>query len=197
MNWNTMKKMKILITDVDEVLLDWSNSFDKFLRDNYGYEDVHLRDNPKRLWDVIGVDEKDIGNIMSIHNDSPEFAKLNYKKDAVILKDKHRLFDRIIAVTSCGNKKSIKEKRIKNLEDRFGNIIYEIQFLGFLNPKYKSLKKIKDEYPNATIFMIDDSVKDVEYARSLGINAYVYKTTFHNPKDLPVVESFTEFLEKM
>jgi FMN phosphatase YigB (HAD superfamily) len=189
--------MKILITDIDEVLLDWSDSFDKFLRENYGYDECHLRDNPKRLWEVVGVHERDIGGIMNIHNDSPTFAQLDYKNDSAILKNHYKKFDKIIAVTSCGSENSIQQKRIQNLKYKFGDIIDEIEFLDFLNPKHEALEKIKDRFSDAKIYMIDDSVKDVEYARSIGINAYVYKATFHDPKDLPVVDSFTQFLEKL
>lgn len=189
--------MKILITDIDEVLLDWSDSFDGFLRENYGYDDCHLRDNPQRLWEVVGVHESDIGGIMNIHNDSPAFANLDYKNDSDILKDNYKKFDRIIAVTSCGSDTSIQQKRIQNLKEKFGDIIDEIEFLDFLNPKHEALEKIKERFSDAKIYMIDDSVKDVEYARSIGINAYVYKATFHDPKDLPVVDSFTQFLEKL
>jgi len=189
--------MKILITDIDEVLLDWSDSFDKFLREEYGYDDIHLRDNPKRLWEVVGVHESDIGMIMSVHNDSTAFSKLDYKKDSAILKDNYKKFDKIIAVTSCGSDTSIQEKRIKNLTEKFGDIFDKIEFLDFLNPKHEALERIKEKFSEDRIYMIDDSVKDVEYARSIGIDAYVYKATFHDPKDLPVVESFTEFLEKL
>lgn len=189
--------MKILITDIDEVLLDWSDSFDKFLREEYQYDGCHLRDNPKRLWDVVGVHESDIGGVMAGHNDSPAFAYLDYKKDSAILKDNYKKFDKIIAVTSCGSEASIQEKRIKNLKEKFGDIFDDIEFLDFLNPKHEALQRIKDTFSNDKIYMIDDSVKDVAHARKIGIDAYVYKATFHDPKDLPVVESFSEFLEKL
>lgn len=188
--------MKILITDLDDTLLDWTKSFDTFIRENYGYDDVFLSDNPKRLWEILGVTKDEVTAIMKKHTQIERFGNLEYYKDAALINTMKNHFDKIIALTSCGNDKEIVEKRNKNVKSLFP-VIDNIIYLDFLHQKEDKLKSIIDAYPHTTFYMIDDNIIDVQSALDLGIQAWVYKSAFQHSKDLPIVETLSEFFEKI
>ena len=77
--------MKILITDIDDTLLDWTKSFDIFARKHFGYTGITLSKNPQRLWDALNTTKENIPEFMKAHNESSEFAQLEYLNDSEIL----------------------------------------------------------------------------------------------------------------
>lgn len=188
--------MKILITDLDDTLLDWTRSFDSYIRDMYGYDGVFLSDNPNRLWDVLYTTKEEVTNIMKYHTELERFGNLGYYKDAKILNDNADMFDKILAVTSCGKSDIITKKRDKNVNKLFP-VIEEVIYLDFLEQKDGMLRQLVTQYPDAEFYMIDDNIKDVKTAIDLGINAYAYRTAFHDPQDLPVVDSLQEFFDNI
>lgn len=187
----------ILIIDVDDVLLNWTKSFDKFVRVEYNYNGVYLIDNPQRLWEALGVDKSEIYEIMKHHNRLNSFADLEYYNDSEILINYIGLFDKVYCITSCGNTSKIMENRHANLVNRFHNFIDEYIFLDFLKPKFNKIDDIIHLHPNDEIYMLDDNVGDIEYAISIGVKGIVYKTAFHDSKDLPYVESMKEFIDSL
>ena len=185
--------MKILITDIDEVLLAWSKSFDKFIRENYEYTGIYIAESGQRLWELIDVPKEIIGEVMSEHTCLPSFGHLDYHNDAEVLNHNKDTFDKIIAITSCGNESHIMEARNNNIAEKFPDTIDEIIYLDYLEEKIQTIEKLISENPEAEFYMIDDSVLDIEKAIELGVKGYVYKTTFHDSKDLPTVDSLSEF----
>ena len=133
---------------------------------------------------------------MKAHSKIDRFGELDYYKDAHILNNQKGKFDLILAVTSCGNSDEIIKKRNANISKLFP-IIDDIIYLDFLEQKDKVLAEIVDKTPEAEIYMIDDNIKDVQTAIDLGIKAYAYRTAFHDPEELPVVDSLAEFFENI
>lgn len=189
--------MKILITDIDEVLLDWSKSFDQFARDNYGYTGVYIADSTKRLWDIVSVEKENIGKVMAEHTQLQRFGELEYHKDAKVLLEYKNMFDKIIAITSCGKAPHIMDARNRNIKNKFPKTVDEVIYLDFLQKKIDVIKDLVNTYPDAEFYMIDDSVDDIEKAIEVGVKGFVYRAAFHDPKDLPVVDTLTEFFQKI
>jgi len=185
--------MKILITDIDEVLLAWSKSFDKFIRDEYNYDGVYIGDSSQRLWELIDIPKEQIGEVMEKHTHLPSFGQLEFHNDAEILNKHNDTFDKIIAITSCGNDAHIMEARNNNIAEKFPGIIDEIIYLDFLKEKIDVIDRIMSENIDAKFYMIDDSVNDIEKAIDKGVNGFVYETPFHDAKNLPSVDSLSEF----
>lgn len=189
--------MRILITDIDDTLLDWTKSFDQFARKHFQYEGVPLSKNPQRLWDALKTSKENIPNFMKYHNESPEFAKLDYLNDAAILNIFYNRFDKIIGLTSCGDTPTVKELRTKNLNNLFPKLT-EVIYLPFLAQKDEILKELHMQYFHDTIYMIDDNIYDVETALKLGMKAAAYKTAFHKPDEkIPVVSNMSEFFKNI
>ena len=97
-NLNTRLKMKILITDIDDTLLDWTKSFDIFARKHFGYTGIALSKNPQRLWDALNTTKENIPEFMKAHNESSEFAQLEYLNDSEILNNVFDKFDKIFCM---------------------------------------------------------------------------------------------------
>jgi len=186
---------KILIIDIDDVLLDWTKSFDQFIRDKYAYNGIYLGDNSQRLWEVLKIDRTDIDKVMKEHSELDRFKNLNYYKDAEELMNYSHLFNKIISVTSCGTTENIIMKRNFNIRSKFGVHINDIIYLDFLNHKDEAIKKIIKNNQDAEIYMVDDNVDDIKNAILFGVKAYVYKSAFHDSTDLPTINSLKEFFE--
>ena len=187
---------KILITDIDDTLLDWTKSFDLFVRDKLNYTGESLCTSKARLWDALNVSKEEVPTLMMEHTKLDRFANLEYLKDANILNNYKSNFYKVIALTSCGDTDEIIVKRNKNIATLFP-IIDEIIYLDFMELKEDKLIQLVDMYKDYEIFMIDDNIYDVSSAINLGINAMVYKTNFHDCGTLPMVDNFTDFIEKI
>lgn len=196
-NLNTRLKMKILITDIDDTLLDWTKSFDVFARKHFGYNGIALSKNPQRLWDALNTTKENIPEFMKAHNESSEFAQLEYLNDSEILNNAFDKFDKIIGLTSCGDTPIVKTLRQNNLNKLFPKLT-EVIYLPFLAQKDEVLKELASQYNDAEIYMIDDNIYDVATALTLGMKAAAYNTPFHKPDEyIPVVNNMSEFFEKI
>ena len=187
--------MKILFTDIDEVLLAWSKSFDKFIRSEYGYNGVYIAESSQRLWELIDIPQDQIGEVMKKHSSLPSFGQLDYHNDANILNFHKNYFEKIIAITSCGNTPHIIKARNNNISEKFPDVIDEIIYLDFLQEKIDVIVKCMLENPEAQYYMINDSVNDIKKAIEKGVKGFVYKTTFHKSGNLPTVDNLSEFFK--
>ena len=132
--------MKILITDIDDTLLDWTKSFDIFARKHFDYNGIALSKNPQRLWDALNTTKENIPEFMKAHNESSEFAQLEYLNDSEILNNAFDKFDKIIGLTSCGDTPIVKTLRQNNLNKLFPELT-EVIYLPFLAQKDEVLKE--------------------------------------------------------
>jgi len=188
------RRDRLLIIDVDDVLLDWTSSFGKFITEHYGYKGVPLGENPKRLWDILNTDKETVIKIMKEHNNSSYFGELEYFKDSKLFNEPNN-FDKVVCVTSCGTEPEVQLARTKNLNNLFPGFIDEITFLPYFSEKSKEFTKIVLEHKDYEIFLLDDNVADVEFALTKGVLATVYKSSFYSSKGLQTVNNSQEFLD--
>jgi phosphoglycolate phosphatase-like HAD superfamily hydrolase len=188
-----MSGKKLLIIDVDDVLLDWTASFGDFITENYGYDGVPLGENPKRLWDILNVPKEQVIEIMKEHNNSSYFKKLKYFNDSKVFNQPHD-FDKVVCVTACGIELQVQLARMNNLEDLFPGFINEITCLPYYSEKFDEFTKIIEAHRSYDIFLLDDNVADVKFALKNGVNAFVYKSAFYDNENLRTVDNSTDFL---
>ncbi len=91
-------------------------------------------------------------------------------QDAIdFLKDKYNL----TVITSVGDNKGTKEAREKNIHTLFGNNVFDdVYCLPFRASKKDSFESFNTSYP---VTLIDDEIKNLNDAESLGFNVYRHK----------------------
>jgi len=185
---------KILIVDIDDVVLDWTASFDKYIRKFHGYDGVPLGENPKRLPDILNCSREKVISIMEEHNTSSRFKNLKNFKDSKELLLLNTYFEKVYSITSCGKSDQIRQNRLENLMVAIPCFIDELICLDFYEHKHEEIIEIINNHKDSEIYMLDDNVIDIEFAISKGVNGIVYKSAFYDSKGLITVNSCKEFI---
>jgi len=183
---------KVLICDIDDVLLDWSRSFNTFLEDQ-GYASLATCNNT--IKECLGITEEQVKDLMLKHNTSNSFSKIKPNKDSLLLNQYYKIFSKIYFISACGDQDIIVSKRLKNLKDLF-TFDFELITVQVHGSKYNKLKEITQDNTKKYYFL-DDRVQNVVHAEELGCISYVYYTHWTDPKGFKTVQTIQEFLKEI
>jgi len=128
---------KLLLTDVDGVVLNWSEQFNKYLKQYH--PDKALMDPTTFL------QTEDIGQLIKGYNLTAWIGFLQPLRDAqeVLPRFKEQGWT-IIACTSMGTDQYANALRKQNMEQVFPNVFDRIDIIPFMEPKDKWLSHYKD-----------------------------------------------------
>ena len=193
----------VIITDVDSVLLDWKYGLIHFLEEK-GINNDHIREhigstsflNPEFLF------KQDLNTSLKLlkeYNKSKWIAELPIFQQGSdkIIKELSEDYN-FIAVTCIGVEPINKTLRVQNLQDVYGNIFSENNVLTVDANKTKLpyLKQVKEQHKNIKFF-IDDEIKHLNNALSIGIQPVLYtndnKQT--NNKQIEVIDCWSKALD--
>lgn len=147
---------KIILTDVDDVLFDWSGEFTKWVLENTNHRPSR---SLKEFWHIekwldIPVQEAiDLVNVFNTCPDHwPNFKGIEAAKEVIsrLSSDGYKF----VAITACKSDEWAKQKRIENIEREFGNSFLDVHCVYYNESKYDYLKKydptywIDDKYDN-------------------------------------------------
>lgn len=171
---------KLILVDVDGVLLDWKNAFLQFM----ALENIIEKDNSKyHVWEWMETQDKkpideDKGKFMiEYFNRSAWMCFLDPHRDAVevvkALKEKGYEFK---AITSMHKDKPAQELRKMNLADVFGEgTISEITFLPTGADKREALTK----YEGSGAWWIEDKVENAKVGKDLGLKPIIIEHEYN------------------
>lgn len=171
---------KILLTDVDEVLFDWSTPFEEWVRQTYPeYRDVErpLRDH----WDVedwLGCELAESREMIRIFNGTSEIWS-NFKPLPGVVDNVHLLHEQgfhFAAITACARDVDTWEGRWKNINDVFGYGVFDtLHCVGLAEPKAGYLARYRPTY------WVEDKMKHAVDGANAGHKSFLvnYK---HNQK---------------
>lgn len=149
---------KIIITDIDECVLQWRESFIEFIKD----KNISLNgniDDHKELDDWVDVSSDDFIELLYEFNNSIKFGDLNvgYKSD-IFIPLLHEKGYKFYALTSCGSSDNIICNRIENIKRIFGDIFEEIICIELGKSKDENLKLlphdcvwVEDKFSNSEL----------------------------------------------
>ena len=145
-------KKQFILTDVDDVLLDWIGPFQEFL-----HAKGIMTNTPTLLdWDLstwITLPDSEIRQLVHEFNNSNYFHRLPAFKDAKsVIKDLAKTHE-IVAVTSCSRDNKIVTDRMKNLQVEFGINFHQVHCLNYGEDKKEFLSK----YPPS--FWLEDKLE--------------------------------------
>ena len=158
---------KIILTDADGVLVNWSNGFDKFMS-NLGHELIPGTDHHYSMSARYDITDAQAYELINEYNRSPCIASLGPYEDSVEYVKK--LADdgfKFVCITSLSSDSSAAKYRKKNLEELFGDIFIELICLETGSSKKSALFPWKD----SNFFWIEDHIKNAEAGYQLGLKS--------------------------
>ena len=128
-----------LYTDVDDVLLKWTDGFKSFLKS----KKITTNGEYPLQWDLSHWVNGPWKDLIKEFNNSEIFGQLEPYKDAVdvLAKIKNHGF-KITAITACSNAPEILNIITKNLENHYGNIFENIHVIDIGHSKYDILNSL-------------------------------------------------------
>jgi 5'(3')-deoxyribonucleotidase len=180
---------KVLLTDVDGVLVDWVGSFGKYAQSR-GYQ---LNTPTPKTWEMtewFGADNDAIRVLIQEFNSGKDFESIPVFQDALkVLPELRRHYD-LVAITCCSDDPKVISKRKKNLE--MLNVDFkEIHCL----PQTASKSDLLKSY-SPTIW-VEDRVEGAEAGHEAGHRSFLRESTYNNEYNNPeikVVSGWEEIL---
>lgn len=164
-----------LITDVDDVALDWMGGFRTFLQS----KGVKLKKERPTKWDLNDwIDHHDVTGLVIEFNHSDAFGRLRPIKGAVkALQSLHQKGVGLWAITSCTDQEEAVRLRKYNLKRCFGDIFTDVVCLPLGMPKHDHLKKHE---PGA--YWVDDKFANALAGHEAGHRSMIFERD-HNRED--------------
>ena len=159
---------KLILTDADGVLLDWSYSFGEYMRKEHGMEPV--RTDRYSLSDCYDIEPiiaqmhvKNFNASYKIRNIPPLFDAIKYVKK---LHEEHGYI--FHCITAISNDPDAQALRKQNLERLFGPTAFDdVICVGTGADKTEALMPYKD----SGCLWIEDKLENAELGQSLGLDA--------------------------
>lgn len=180
---------KIILTDVDGVLLNWDKGFDKWMKEK-GYKKYSNKN-----YDVASnykISKVDSRKIIKVFNESSEVRFLEAFKDSVKyvnkIKEKGYKFH---CITSFGDNLYYQKLRKINLRALFGDCFEKFIFLDVSERKDKVLKA----YEDTGYYWIEDKLENAIDGLNLGLKSILIKHEYSiniENKSLIVVNNWSE-----
>ena len=159
---------KIILTDIDGVVLDWEFAFTQWM-ETQGH-DLQNK-NSYYIDKAFDLSSGKAGRLVHTFNESAAIGFLPPLRDSqYYIKKLHEKYQyRFIAITSLSLNPYAKKLRVKNLNKLFGsNAFKKVICLGCGAPKDEALAKAAEEYPGAV--WIEDKMVNADLGVSLGLD---------------------------
>ena len=179
---------KVLLTDVDEVLLQWCKGFSMFML-NKGYK---TKQKLPKYWDLKNwldpnLTQEEIQKLINDFNSSAEFGKLKpyngARETLEIIRSKGYA---IVAISSCSDSKEIIALRECNLEAHYPNLIDVVICL----PLDASKREILSQFSKSV--WIDDQPHNVLAGMQVGHDSYIMDRPWNTGGNFKRIHRFNE-----
>ena len=169
--------MKILLTDIDGVVLDWQKHFNNYL-DKY-YPDEKLFDPT-----VFAQGER-TGKIIKEFNNTAWIGFLEPWKDSVeVLTELKNMGWKIYGCTSMGTDQYANALRKKNIETLMPDIFTQLDIIPFMQPKGNWLSQWK----GSGAVWVEDKWSNAILGADMGIKTFLMKQSYNSKHDYKGVE---------
>lgn len=186
-------KNKIILTDVDGVLLDWEYSFDVYLR-THGFQKVPGGNLKYSIGKRYGIEDEQGRKLIKIFNESAAIGFLPPLRDAMYyVKRLHEEHGYVFhAITSLSRDENACELRRMNLRKLFGETAFEkFVFLDTGADKDEAL----EPYRNSGYYLVEDKIVNCQVGRDLGLKSLLmehgHNMDYEDP-EIPRVKSWKE-----
>ena len=167
---------KIILTDVDGVLLCWEDGFDAFIK-NKGYQRIPNTDTEYSMAVRYGITVKQSMDYVKEYNEGEAMSCLLPFADSVkyVTKLANKGF-RFIAVTSMSDNPGAKTRRTQNLKNLFGDVFDEVVCLEMNASKAHALMRWAD----SGYFWIEDHMRQAEAGHEAGLRTVLINHSYNS-----------------
>lgn len=160
-------KNKIILTDVDGVLLDWEYSFDVYLG-THGFNKVEGGNLKYDIGKRYGIDRDQGKKLIKIFNESAHIGFLPPLRDAMYyVKRLHEEHGFVFhAITSLSSNPDAQELRKMNLRKLFGETAFE-KFVILETGADKD--EALESYRDSGLWWIEDKITNCQVGAELGL----------------------------
>ncbi len=178
---------KILLTDVDGVLLEWKDAYVEWMWNNPHYFPNGLPDKDKsnslNIEDWLGVTHEETRASIEAFNSSEYFGTLKPYADAVEYVEKlYSTGHRFVAISACKDDEWTHNTRLANLKAHFGDAIADLHCVGIRTSKVEHLSKYRPTY------WFEDSISHAYEGQSTGHTA-VLMDHYYNASDKGLIRA--------
>ena len=168
---------KILLTDIDGVVLDWQKHFNKYLDHYYPGEELF---DPT----VFAQGER-TGKIIKEFNNSAWIGFLEPWKDSVeVLTELNHMGWKIYGCTSMGTDQYANALRKKNIETLMPDVFAQLEIIPFMQPKGNWLAPWK----GSGAVWVEDKWSNAIIGADIGIKTFLMKQSYNSKQDYQGVE---------
>jgi len=169
-------KEKLILTDVDGVLLNWNKAFIAFMTEK-GYPQVPGTDSDYNLDVRHGLSLAEVLEFVHVFNTSESVGKLEPLVDSVkYVKMLAEKGFRFTAVTSLSDKPEALKYRTENLKNLFGDVFNEIVCLSAGAHKDEVLKR----WLGSDLFWIEDHAKQALAGHEAGLKTVLINHPYNS-----------------
>lgn len=158
---------RVILTDVDGVLLDWEYSFDVYLR-THGFSQVQGGNLKYDISKRYGIDREQGKKLLKIFNESAHIGFLPPLRDAMYyVKRLHEEHGFVFhAITSLSSNTDAQELRKMNLRKLFGETAFE-KFIILETGADKD--EALEPYRGSGLWWIEDKITNCQVGAELGL----------------------------
>ena len=168
---------KILLTDIDGVVLDWQKHFNKYLDHYYPGEELF---DPT----VFAQGER-TGKIIKEFNNSAWIGFLEPWKDSVeVLTELNHMGWKIYGCTSMGTDQYANALRKKNIETLMPDVFAQLEIIPFMQPKGNWLAPWK----GSGAVWVEEKWSNAIIGADMGIKTFLMKQSYNSKQDYQGVE---------
>jgi|TARA_B110000967_G_scaffold53113_1_gene54413 FMN phosphatase YigB (HAD superfamily) len=186
---------KVIVTDVDGVLLDWLYSFTNWMK-KHGFEVVEGGEDSYDVSIRYGLGKVEKDRLVRMFNESAWIRKLPPLRDAIKyvrkLHEEHGYVFRVCS--SLSNDYYAQHLRTKNLIEMFGPSVFEsFEYLDTGADKDEALEKYRD----SECWWIEDKPENADLGLSLGMESILVAHDFNKDYtgDAPRVKNWKQIYE--
>lgn len=169
---------KVILTDVDGVLLDWLFAFTQWM-DKHGYKTIEGTENEYDMNIRYGISKVEKERLVRMFNESAWIRKLPPLRDAIKyvkkLHEDHGYVFRVIS--SLSNDYYAQHLRTKNLIEMFGPSVFEsFVYLDTGADKDEAL----EQYRDSGCFWVEDKPENAILGRDIGLESILVAHDFND-----------------
>ena len=182
-------KEKVILTDCDGVLLDWSYSFTQWMA-RHGYEARDGFESNYAMAQRYGIDVQESKKLIRMFNESASIRKVPPLRDAIkYVKKLHEEHGYVFhLITSMTNDQYAQQLRVKNLIEVFGPSVFEkYVFLDCGADKDEALYKYKD----TECWWIEDKIANAEEGLKVGLNPLLMNHDHNRDYEGPIEKVYS------
>lgn len=184
---------RIILTDVDGVLLDWEYSFDVYLR-THGFNQVEGGNLKYDIGKRYGIDREQGKKLIKIFNESAHIGFLPPLRDAMYyVKRLHEEHGFVFhAITSLSSNPDAQELRKMNLRKLFGGTAFE-KFVILETGADKD--EALEPYRDSGLWWVEDKIINCQAGTKLGLRSLLmehgHNMNYEDP-NIPRVRNWKE-----